>query len=304
MTSPSPSSTDSATADKPAKPPSESPDDRQDGRQSKPVWIALIAVVIVFGVGMLWLWQQVRDRDPGATERAGQGERLTALTNRVAELAKIPTFADPATVDRLEAQAAELQTRVSENAAGVAAIGEQVAVRVTTVDARQSGLADKQAALTAQLTQSTAALSVRIDTADQAVAAVTGQAATAHTALASLTAKQTEDANAAANRLGTLDGQVAGLSQRLTKIETWIKRAQPARVAEQLVALAELRRLINDGGPFSGPLKRVQASVEAANRQRLGCVCQHRYSDCSRAEPIHDIYPEKPPSDQHRRNRQ
>ena len=264
MTSPSPSSAVSTAADNAAKPQPESPNSQSDGRQFKPVWIALIAVVVVFGVGLLWLWQQVRDRDPGATERAGQSERMTALANRVEELAKIPTFADPVTVDRLEAETAELNSRMSENAAGVAAIGEQVAVRVTTVDARLSSQADKQAALTEQVTQSTAALSERIDTADQAIASVTGQAAATATALGSMTTKQTQDAAAASDRLGTLDGQVAGLDQRLTKIETWIKRAQPARVAEQLVALAELRRLIDAGNAFSGPLKRVQASVQGA----------------------------------------
>ncbi len=259
MTSPAPASTESAA------------DLTPTATRNAPGWPILIAVVVVFGVGLLWLWQQVRDRDPGAADRAGQSERLNALAQRVEALAKIPTFADPAKVDQLAITTAELAKRASENSAGVAAIGEQVAVRVTTVDARLSSQADKQKALDERQASSTSALSKRLDGADRGISSLgkdvgdlrqqlgeTGQK------LAALTAGQARDVAAVNDRLTALDGQIQSLGQRLGKIENWVKRAQPARVAEQLVALAELRRLIDAGGAFTGPLKRVQASVAEA----------------------------------------
>ena len=259
MTSPAPESTENGA------------DPMLPALRSAPGWPVLIAVIVVFGVGLLWLWQQVRDRDPGAAERAGQSQQLNTLTQRVEELAKIPTFADPAKVEQLAVATADLAKRTSENAAGVAAIGEQVAVRVTTVDARLSSQADKQKALDELQASSTAALSKRLDSADQGIAsigndvgAVRQQLAETGQKLAALTGVQAQDVAAIKDRLTALDGQVEGLGQRVGKIESWVKRAQPARVAEQLVALAELRRLIDAGGAFTGPLKRVQASVTEA----------------------------------------
>lgn len=253
-------------------------------KANSPGWVHLIAVAAVLAAAFLWLWDQMGSIDPGAADRAALSQSQSALSERIDELAKIPTFADPARVDQLQAsvdnlteQVAPVPTindrvgvletasgehaeRLSENAKGVAAIGERVAVRVNTVDSGIAGNAEKVALLDARTAKTAADLTARLDTQAAGLASVTAGAKAMATDLTALTAKQAASDEAAA----ALADKVDGLEQRLAKIEAWIETAQPARVAEQLVALAELRRVVDSGAAFTGALKRVQASVPAA----------------------------------------
>ena len=94
--------------------------------------------------------------------------------------------------------------------------------------------------------------------------AVADQAAAARSSLDALTSQRAEEGRTLAANIETLKTTTAAMTERLSAIEAWMKEAQPARVAEQLVGLAELRRLVDAGAPFAAPLARVQQSLPAA----------------------------------------
>ncbi len=238
MTDPSPATTE--TAD-------ETP------RRSKSVaahWVAIVAVAALAAIALIWLWSELRASN---ANRDAIAAKVAAVSTRIDDLAKVPAFADPIRFDKLVVDVAELAKRTSENSQGVAAIGERVNVRVSTVDARL----DSQAEQLATLKEQTA-------TVAEALASVTSQATASAEALQALTAKQAEEAAATGAAIAQLNSQVASLAERLDRIETWVETAQPARVAEQLVALAELRRMIDSGSPFASPLQRVRETLPAA----------------------------------------
>jgi len=238
-----------------------------------PHWVAIVVVAALAAIAVIWLWSE---QQHGRAKRDAVAANLAALATRIDDLAKIPTFADPITVDKLAVDVAGLAKRTSENAQGVTAIGERVDVTASTMEARLDSQASRIAALDTVTADRAAALEQRLngveqtltgraDALDAGLAALRSQADTTQTGLAGLTAKQAADADSAKAELAALNEKVANLDRRLSAIESWMERARPARVAEQLVALMELRRVVETGAPFAGPLKRVKAALPAAS---------------------------------------
>lgn len=238
MTDPSPATTDTADETPPRS------------KSVAPHWVAIVAVAALAAVALIWLWSELQASN---ASRDAIAARVAAVSTRIDDLAKIPTFADPITVDKLVVDVGKLAKRTSENSQGVAAIGERVNVRVSTVDARLDGQAEQLALLKEQTAKAT-----------ENLASVTAQAAATEAALKTLSAKQADEAAATGEAIAKLNSQVASLAERLDRIEAWVESAQPARVAEQLVALAELRRMIDSGSPFASPLQRVRETLPAA----------------------------------------
>lgn len=230
-------------------------------RSVQPHWVAIVAVAALAAIAVIWLWSELQNSN---ARRDAIAANMAALSTRIDDLAKIPTFADPVTVDKLVVDVADLGKRTSENAKGVTAIGERVDVGLSTVDARLNSQADQISGLKAATAEKTDALTSQANQLSADLKDLRAQADATKAALADVTAKQASDAENAAAQLSALNAQVKDLDQRLGTIERWIQQAQPARIAEQLVALAELRRMVETGAPFAAPLKRVQGVLPAA----------------------------------------
>ena len=102
----------------------------------------------------------------------------------------------------------------------------------------------------------TAVLSARVETLAAQVTALRKATTAAGVAAA--------DASRQAMAIAALPVQVQALSAQIAALTEWVNRAQPQRVAEQLVALGELRTILNRGQPFAATLDRVRKVVPAA----------------------------------------
>ncbi|MCA8928336.1 MAG: hypothetical protein KDC18_09715 [Alphaproteobacteria bacterium] len=245
----------------PPETPDSEPDQPSRLKSVAPHWVAIVAIAALAAIAVIWLWSELQNNTAG---RDAIAARVAALSTRIDDLAKIPTFADPATVDKLVVDVGDLTKRTSENARGVKAIGERVDVAASTTQARSKSQSDRVEALESRVGSVESAMGNRADALAASLQDLRAQADATRAALAGLTAKQGQDAKAAATQLASLTAQAGDLDRRLARLEAWAERARPARVAEQLVALADLRRMVESGSPFAGPLQRVQASLPAA----------------------------------------
>ncbi len=203
----------------------------EDARAA-PGWPAVIGVAVLaaFFAGVVWYFSNDRTKDLQA-EINGLRTQLSALN------------LDPGKAERAALAArAEEAAKVASALSGVA---ERAAEKATV-----ERLADQVQGLTA-----------RTDTAIQALSAKTSAD------MQSLqTAQQQTEAKVSAQTtsLDALGGKVAALESRIAKVEGWAGSTPPAQLAEQLIALSELRRVVDNGIPFKNALTRARSVVPAA----------------------------------------
>lgn len=210
----------------PAPPPS------PESARPAPGWPAVIGVAAVALILAVLVWYLGNSR---VTELQAE---VNALRDRVAGLNLDPGKAERAALAAKAEEAAKVATAL----AGVA----EKAAEQATVDR----LADRVDSLSRRTDEAVASLSARTDAAQAQVQAVEKQAAA--------------QAESGALTLAVLKDQVAALETRLAKVEGWAGDVPPAQLAGQLLALSELRRVIDNGAPFAAALSRAKQAVPAA----------------------------------------
>lgn len=273
----------------PAPPGSQKPEQSMDRTVSNsyappagtksPGWPAFIGLAVLAAIGGYLLWQsgqnqaeslrgqiasleeQIADvgSDPGEEQRqaiaaladknaadlASNGERLSGLEASVAGI--------PATTERLEAATAG-------NAAAVESADGAITELKTQVDLLTNGRAEDQQTLTA---------AIEALTAEQNKLSDQGQALAERTDAAAASLDDTKGAIAAIGEaIATSDETIAETGSRMdaveakmAAIEEWSKGANPASIANALVALADLRILFERGLPFDAALARASAAT-------------------------------------------
>jgi len=233
--------------------------------RSGPGWPAFIILAIVAIAGGAWLWYMAQERqaeltaqlsgirqelaaieaDPGREERA-------ALAERTAELEETGAGADFETLNELIAEARALSESVAEAEqlarqtaatntealAGLTGQTRELTVTVSDMQERLNTLASKQE-------ERFSALAERLDTAQEELA----------------TAK--EALQERSQRLQETQAAVGELRSMIDSLESWAEDMQPARLAERLIALGDLRRVVNAGAPFSAALERAAKAIPA-----------------------------------------
>ena len=208
---------------------SPAPNSNAESTRAAPGWPAVIGVGVLAAVfaGAVWYLSNDRTKELQA-EVSGLRAELSALN------------LDPGKAERTALAArAEEAAKVATALAGVA----EKAAEKATVDR----LADQVQALSARTDSAVQALSAKTSAGMQTLQAQTQQAE----------AKAASQAEA----LSALDGKVAALESRVAKIEGWAGSTPPAQLAERLIALSELRRVVDNGIPFANALARARSAV-------------------------------------------
>ena len=225
LSSPSPAA--KAATEEPMTSPA--PNSNTESARAAPGWPAVIGVGVLAAVfaGAVWYLSNDRTKELQA-EVSGLRAELSALN------------LDPGKAERTALAArAEEAAKVATALAGVA----EKAAEKATVDR----LADQVQALSARTDSAVQALSAKTSAGMQTLQAQTQQAE----------AKAASQAEA----LSALDGKVAALESRVAKIEGWAGSTPPAQLAERLIALSELRRVVDNGIPFANALARARSAV-------------------------------------------
>ena len=244
-----------------------------------PGWPAFIGLAVLAAIGGYLLWQSGQNQaeslrgqiasledqiaavgsDPGEEQRqaiaaladknaadlASNGERLSGLEASVAAI--------PATTERLEAATAG-------NAAAVESADGAITELKTQVDLLTNGRAEDQQTLTA---------AIEALTAEQNKLSNQSQGLAERTDAAAASLDDTKGAVAAIGEaIATTDETIAETGSRMdaveakmAAIEEWSKGANPASIANALVALADLRILFERGLPFDAALARVSTAT-------------------------------------------
>lgn len=158
-------------------------------------------------------------------------------------------------VEGLQAEVAGLRDRLGSldldpgkaDRAAMAARTEEAAKVSTALAAVAAKAADKS---------SVDSLAIRID-------ALGSKMDAAVSAMEMNSGKAVAEAQTATKTVDSLAKQVAGLEERFAKVEAWTKGASPAQLAERLIALSELRRVLDRGAPFSSALTRASKALPA-----------------------------------------
>jgi uroporphyrinogen-III synthase len=209
----------------------------EDARAA-PGWPAVIGVAVLaaFFAGAVWYFSNDRTKELQA-EVSGLRAQLSALD------------LDPGKAERTALAArAEEAAKIASALAGVA---ERAAEKATV-----ERLADQVQGLTARTDSAIQALSAKTSADMQTLQSAQQQAEAKDTA-------QTAS-------LDTLGGKVAALESRIAKVEGWAGGTPPAQLAEQLIALSELRRVIDNGIPFANALTRARDAVPAVAAAKGG----------------------------------
>jgi len=224
----------------------------------RPSWLAFGVLAAAVIAGGYWLWQrdedhsqafraaiQVSQTDLAAQIKAvdidrGKAER-NALAQRMEEVAQLPVILDLLALQETIERTTALEQQTSETDAATARA-------ISTIDQTLGEMAP--------VVGETAVLSARVETLAAQVTALRKATTAAGVAAA--------DASRQATAIAALPVQVQALSAQIAALTEWVNRAQPQRVAEQLVALGELRTILNRGQPFAATLDRVRKVVPAA----------------------------------------
>jgi uroporphyrinogen-III synthase len=239
-----------------------------------PHWPAFIGLVIVALVGAYALWQS------GQTQSAALQQQLDAMQKKVdtvaADPGKVERQALAAKADALSAKADQLVTTVTQLEPKIAAaLGNQAKATDAKIGANTGAIGALQAGVTTANTATAAIANTLSSTATKAeLSAIESQMAGAAEKAGALEVSL----KTAADRIDALDGKLAEQSQttasisttlhesdaRLAKVEAWASGVQPARLAERLVALSELRTVVDSGAPFAAAFARAKNAVDAA----------------------------------------
>ena len=213
------------------------------GSRPPPGWSAIIGAGVLAAVFAGAVWYMSNDRD------AALQAEVTALRDKVASLNLDPGAADRAALAARAEEAAKIASALagvaekSAEQASVDRMGEQLEALGTKTE-------QADAAISASLDESMKSLSI-------SMSAVSGE-------VQALAKDLGARPKIEAGTLEKLSSQVASIETKLAEIEKWASGAPPAKLAEQLVALSELRRVLDGGGSFTGALSRVQNAIPAA----------------------------------------
>lgn len=205
------------------------PDGTADNGRSDPGWPAVIGVAVIAAIFAGVVWYLGNDR---ASELQAE---VSNLRDRVAAIDLDPGKADRAALAARAEEAAKVATALSgvaEKAAEKASV-DNLALRV-------DALSEKSDAAIAALRTKTE------DASRDLQASIEG--------LKSQSETQTRSVQ-------ELSNQVAALQNRLAAIEEWTKGPSPALLADQLVALSELRQVLDKGTPFAAALDRAERAL-------------------------------------------
>ncbi len=210
-----------------------------DGRTS-PGWPAFIAVAVLAAIFAGVAWYLSNDRAGGL-----QAE-VALLRDRVGTLNLDPGKADRAALAARTEEAAKVSTALAAVAAKAAdkASVDSLSDRVDALGKKSEAALSDLAAQTAK--DVAAAQSIAKEAADKGAAFV--EAAEAQRV-------------AQAKSIKELAQKIEELEQRFAKVEAWTKGASPAQLAEQLIALSDLKQLVNRGVPFAAALARASRAL-------------------------------------------
>ncbi len=260
MTSPPP--TPSTPGGPPPTPPT--PDGPAGGGRSAPGpgWPAVIAVAIIAAIFAGVVWYLANDR---AAELQAE---VSDLRDRIAALNLDPGQADRAALAARAEEAAKVATALSgvaEKAAEKATV-ERLADRVNSINQDLQATIDTmrnntEGAIAGVREQTEGAIA---EVREQTEAAIAGlRETTKNTAESVQTSIQSLKSESEAQRrsVDELSGKLTALEQRLEKVEEWTKGPSPAVLAEQLIALSELRQVLDKGTPFATALDRAEQAL-------------------------------------------
>jgi uroporphyrinogen-III synthase len=217
------------------------------GRSSGPGWLALAAVAVLAAIGGGYLWhtgQESRDimraeiQDLRASfndlEQNGTGAKLEDLSSRVDQAMRLAEEAQQQVSSAGGANADEL--------AGLKANLNDLQSLASQADEARSGQTETLKRLQSE--------------AENLVQQIGG--------LQSNSEAQEEARAQLQQSIAALQQQVTQLSEQVSSIEEWRQNVKPESLAEGLVALSDLRQVVDSGAPFKTALEHVQNVVPAA----------------------------------------
>jgi len=200
-----------------------------DSGKTPPGWPAVIAVAVFALIFAAVAWYLSKDRVEGLQAEVAE------LRGRIGSLDLDPGKVERAAMVSRAEEAAKVSTALADVAAKAAdkASVDNLAARLDALSGR---------------------LEASVSTLEQK----TGKTVAGAVSAAEAAQKQSA---AQAKTLVGLAAQVADLEERFVEVEAWTKGASPAQLAERLIALGELRRLLDLGAPFATALSRAAKSV-------------------------------------------